>query len=128
MENTVTLQPLARNISVFYEINLTHYTVLKYKLCLKFVFYKIHFSSFRYLGIVLNNVLSWISLTDHYFPWLHSLVLLNRNEIKSKKELKWQLYLSSLKLEHTLPPSPSITTMDPSLKVILAMFCLILPA
>ena len=41
MENTVTLQPLARNIFVFYEINLTHYTVLKYKLCLKFVFYKV---------------------------------------------------------------------------------------
>ena len=34
-------QPLARNIFVFYEINLTHYTVLKYKLCLKFVFYKV---------------------------------------------------------------------------------------
>ena len=41
MENTVILQPLARNISVFYEINLTHYTVLKYKLCFKFVFCKV---------------------------------------------------------------------------------------
>ena len=89
MENTVTLQPLAGNISVFYEINLTNYTVLKYKLCLKFVFYKVCVPIFLVSvtwGIVLNNVLSWISLTDHYFPWLHSLLLLNHNKIKWKKK------------------------------------------
>ena len=104
MKNNVTLQPLARNISAFYKKNLTHYTVLKYKLCLKFVFYKVCVPIFLVSGTwgFLNKVLSWISLTDHYFPWLHSLLLLNHNKIKSKKiELKWQLYSSSLKLENT---------------------------